>query len=327
MAPYGGLQIRGILPLLRLSVASYLLVSSILAPETVAWAEANPLLSFNPKAPRQSGFNLVFSDDFAADGDLASRAPNSGARWFPMLFFHAQPAGSARATVTAGVLHLRGGAQAATAAPSQSPLGWHGIAFAGSAYYEARIAVKKSSSGREGGAAFWAMAIEHLANRGADHDPVSKDDQQRFVEDDFFEDDTAAWAGPATYGSTIHDWWGRYGITCAPAQYCQATNNGSTRYNNFVIKMDSPIDWARFHVVGQLVVMPTDSQPGLIQNYFDGAATGTPIRWSRGKLPQNPFSPLAAQHLALILGSSSAEGIDVTYVKVWQPAGSEVVRR
>ena len=176
------------------------------------------------------------------------------------------------------------------------------------------------------------MAVEHLAGKGASQWPGQPAGYEHFIEDDFFEYDTM-WAGAATYGGAVHDWYGKWKETCP--SFCSIANaGGPSGLNNFVIHVPAGTDWTLFHTFGQLWIAgnSANGNRGYLQYYFDGQPTSDKISWLDVYGPEVPppsgsniFSIIDKQHLALVLGTGAHQSVSVKRVRVWQLPGQGTV--
>jgi hypothetical protein len=164
--------------------------------------------------------------------------------------------------------------------------------------------------------AFWSMAIEHLARPGvADQWPGQASGYVHFIEDDFFEYDTYAFAGARSYGAALHDWYGIWNPTTAYSNIFNQTN--------FVVQTRAGTDFNQFHTYAQLWVPSTNGQVGFVINYFDGSALSQ-VSWvwaGPGAPPPSGnslFSIIDQDHLALCLGTGVGELMVFDWVRVWQ---------
>ena len=277
---------------------------------------------FDPNNPAASGCQLVFHDEFdsASTIDLnASGLP--GFNWYPQQFFGRPPTSSNYIKVANGELTLSGMDATsfytlASAAPSTNAAGYVGRAWGGGAFIESRFHFDPALMNTNGWPAFWSMAIEHMARPGiADQWPGQAAGYAHFIEDDFFEYDTYAFAGAQSYGAALHDW---YGIWNPTAGYSNIFNQ-----TNFVVHTPAGTDFNQFHTYAQLWVPSTNGQAAFVINYFDGSPLSQ-VNWV-GAGPGTPppsgsslFSILDQDHLALCLGTGVGEPMVFDWVRVWQ---------
>ncbi|MDD2658580.1 MAG: hypothetical protein PHY54_02725 [Methylococcales bacterium] len=297
----------------------------------IAGANSIQTKSFDPNSPTALGYQLVFEDEFNSLTSIdVSGSLSPGFKWYTTPFF--APASKytpSLISINNGILTLEstpGGtrnANIATAAPAKNLQGWVGRAFGGGAYFEAKIAFDPATvNTKNGWPAFWSMSIEHMATKGADQWQGRAKGYSHFIEDDFFEYDTASFAGQNSYGATMHDWYGIWKKTCPPA-FCQinTTSAGGSKFNNAFIRSSQDIDWTKFHVIGQLWVPSNQvNKIGYVQNYFDGKPTSK-VSWDISGNPRHSpqFSIMDTSHLVVILGTGVKQPMHVDWVRVWQP--------
>ena len=277
---------------------------------------------FDPNDPAASGFQLVFHDEFdsASTIDLnASGLP--GFNWYPQQFWGRPATSSNYISVAGGELTLSGMDATsfytlASAAPSTNATGYVGRAWGGGAFIESRFHFDPALMNTNGWPAFWSMAIEHMAQPGvADQWPGQALGYAHFIEDDFFEYDTYAFAGARSYGAALHDW---YGIWNPTTGYSNVFNQ-----TNFVVQTPAGTDFNQFHTYAQLWAPSTNGQAGFVINYFDGTLLSQ-VNWV-GSGPGTPppsgnslFSIIDQDHLALCLGTGVGEPMVFDWVRVWQ---------
>jgi hypothetical protein len=282
---------------------------------------------FDPTRPAASGYRIVFNEPFAdpARVDLNGEGPQT--TWFREPFFGWKPSPFESIRVSSGVLELGGPSGAASvslATPAVGGEGWRGRTFGGGFFVEASIALGPIVE-EKGWPAFWSMAVEHMAARGGAQVPGKPAGYERFAENDFFEADTG-YAGPDSYGTALHDWWGQFRRTC-PSGFCGVMNNGYDAPRGNVARGLARIDWSKFHVVAQLWSPATPTRAGFVQNYLDGRAT-TRTEWQRydptAPLPPGRgqmFSIIDRQHLVIVL-NGSLRALKVDWLRVWQASGA-----
>ncbi len=277
---------------------------------------------FNANDPASSGYALTFGDDFdkreSVDVDATGKP---GYKWYTKPFFGGQPTDGGTISVKRGVLTLGGSGNGdiATACPDKSAQGWVGTTFGGGAYFEAAIAFDPNKvNTKDGWPSFWSMAVEHMALKGLSKWDGQPDGWERFIEDDFFEYDTAGFAGRNTYGGAVHDTYGKW-----------TKEKGFSMYSNenFVVKVPDNVDFKKFHRYGNLWVPATAANGwrGFIQYYFDGLPTSDIVTWNGktapGTMPLgegSAFQSADSAHLVVILGCGKQQDMRVDYVKVWQ---------
>jgi|GEM_PF-956862 len=294
---------------------------------------------FDPNNPAGSGYQLVFYDEFNSPSTIdINGTGNPKFKWFTTPFF-ARPSSKKPSIikVSNGILTLNStktsarNSNIATAMPINNEQGWLGKVFGGGAYFEARISFDSITvKTANGWPSFWSMAIEHMAQKGADQWTGLTPGYKHFIEDDFFEYNTASFAGPHSYSATMHDWFGIYNKTCSSG-YCKINNHyGSKgRFNNAVIKTPIKTDWKQFHTIGQLwVPSNTKNNMGYVQNYFDGKLMST-VSWvaAKSSLPSptgdSMFSIIDKSHLVVILGTGVNQPLNIDWVHIWQKTSDD----
>jgi hypothetical protein len=242
----------------------------------------------------------------------------TGFQWYLWNFFH-EPGRLDGLQVQGGVANTsRPGSNGVIASAGRTPQGFVGTAFGGGGYFEAEIAFDPATiDQKQGFPAFWAMAVEHLAESGEQW-PGAPEGYRHFFELDIFEYDRAP-EEANVYGTTLHDWYGVYRKTCA--SYCAV----STPYGDGTVRAPPTTDWRRFHRIGVLWIPAVSATPGSIRYFFDGTEVGSPVRYHALGGEPPPVSIAAPwrfgiadrQHLVLILGSGSTP-MKIRSVKVWQ---------
>lgn len=289
---------------------------------------------FDPNNPFDSGYKLVFGDEFNSSSTIdINRSGAAGFKWYTTPFF-VPPSSKTPSIikVSNGVLTLnstatsvRNGNIATVASTNSNSQGYIGKVFGGGAYFEARIAFDPTKVNTANGwPSFWSMSIEHIAQKNADQWAGHGAGYSHFIEDDFFEYVTASFAGPNSYGATMHDWYGIYNKTCPPG-YCKINNTygGGSFFKNAVIKTPTNTDWAQFHIIGQLWVPSNGQSKGYVQNYFDGKLMST-VSWVPSISGTSPpsgdftFSIMDQNHLVVILGTGINQPLHVDWVHIWQ---------
>jgi hypothetical protein len=209
---------------------------------------------------------------------------------------------------------------------------FQGVAFGGGAYFEATLKFdgwqgqsSNPNSTSTGWPAFWAMSIEHLAqiSSGADQWPGQAAGFEHFSEIDFLEYNLAyAQKTDDVYSGSIHDFYGVFDQTCAPAaDYCDIQNPYSTK----IEQLPANTDFSAYHTYGTLWVPATATADGYVQWYFDGSAVGQPVTWAQftkqspAATPANQdFGIVDSQHLVVILGTGTQYPMTVNALSVWQ---------
>ena len=166
---------------------------------------------------------------------------NPGYNWYVTKPFGFATTPASDISVSGGVLTLNGtGAQnwaISTLAPANNAQGYVGQVFAGGFYVEARIAFDNTLVNTANGwPSFWGESLQHMidaSHPSLEQWPGQPTGYTHFIEDDFFEYDTAPFAGANSFGGAMHDWYGIYNQTCSG--FCNvsnpnfAVNTGSTR--------------------------------------------------------------------------------------------------
>jgi hypothetical protein len=277
---------------------------------------------FDPNDPAASGYLLVFHDEFNSASTIDLNASGfPGFNWYPQQFFGRPPTSSNYIKAANGELTLSGMDATsfytlASAAPSTNAAGYVGRAWGGGAFIESRFHFDPALMNTNGWPAFWSMAIEHMARPGiADQWPGLAAGYAHFIEDDFFEYDTYAFAGARSYGAALHDW---YGIWNPTTGYSNTFNQA-----NFFVHTPAGTDFNQFHIYAQLWVPSTNGQAGYVINYFDGSPLSQ-VSWV-GAGPGAPppsgsslFSIIDQEHLVLCLGTGVGEPMVFDWVRVWQ---------
>lgn len=299
-----------------------LILALVLGPSCTASASELPA-----DMPAAEEYGVVFFDDFT-DRSTVGETPHSDprAKWFRSSFFGFPTTRAGAIRFRDGVIEIQEagnrGANLITAAPADNRAGWSGQVFRGGAYFEARLAIGPDPRGRpRHWPAFWMMAVEHLAGKGAARWPGQARDFMRFVENDIFEYNPSWQSG--AYFATMHEWYGRW-QSCAAGRWCHQANDTDGRR---MVRMSPASRFRDFHVYGQLWVPATRSSRGYVQNYLDGRPVGVRVEWEAGEPappapPAKLFNTIDRQGMALIL-SAGEQSMAVDWVRVWQtPAGS-----
>jgi hypothetical protein len=295
--------------------------------------------AFDPNDPERSGYRLVFDAEFndAAAIDLSGADPHPGFLFSNRLFPAWGYVSPARAfAISHGVLTIAGG-QLGSAAPARNTSGYVGWAFAGGAYFEARLQFDPMRITAVPGApitadnwwpSFYAVAAEYFT--GHAQWPGRPRGYVRFAEDDFME----AWHEPSRYGATMHDWYGPKGCDgqAGGLGYCDIANDGTPRGvapDNVAVRVPSGTDWAVFHTFGNLWVSAerAPDHRGFSQFFFDGRPTATRLDWEAGGDENTPpggrglFGVIDRDHMVIYIGAPAATPMRVTWVHVWQLPG------
>lgn len=219
-----------------------------------------------------------------------------GGNWRRFNFYGNAPVGQHVMQQGAGVVCAGGanGFNAHLCTCESTPTGWRGMAFGGGAYIEATLSWSGDYLGwgmpdSNGWPAFWSNAIEMMG-----------DSVQPGMELDFVE-----YWGNARWGVAMHTWY-------SGTQLGQGTDQ-------------LPGDGHGIHKYGCLWVPATATTDGYVHVFLDRVHLPTadqswPLHVPRG-VPINQ-SVIDVQHLALILGSGSANPMAVSSVEVWQKSGA-----
>lgn len=198
-----------------------------------------------------------------------------------------------------------------------------GSSFGGGAYITASLKwqpISSSSAKPLGWPAFWSMPLEGHMTPYSDQWPGQAQGYMDNIEADFFEalpDE----AGTAAYGGSLHNWYGIYLVSCAPAQQCAPALPYSTGQR----AVPAGTDFSQYHDYGFLWVPATASTNGYAKFYFDGVEVGYTFEWEQYRDQPPPpdnqpwaFGILDQRHLFLLLGTSQAQPMTVRSVDVWQ---------
>ncbi len=282
-----------------------------------------------PDAAVASGYtlNTFHTGPFSATNVDLANSGNSGYQWYLNNPFGFAPTPNSAVTINSdGSLTLTGTANAFNVGQSQ------GIGFGGGAYFEATISFDPSrvNVATRSWPSWWAMALEHFLALPGEHWTGQPSSYMHFIETDFFEYDTAGFAGESSYGGATHDWWGVW-PTCdsTNSNYCNVTNDGKgTPFNNFVINVPTTIDFTQPHRYGYLWVPATGTRQGFAQYYFDSQPNNDKITWSQYNCDAPPapepgtvswtFGVLDCNHPALVLSTGPDAPMTVYSVNVWQ---------
>jgi len=287
-----------------------------------------------PPAPaQQAGYTLRTYGPIPVV--LANTSVISGiAGLFPWEFIDQGTGGSA-STNGDGSITVVGAASAPNAqlasARSGSAAGsFEGIAFGGGAYFEAVLKFDgwqgQSSNPNDlsgGWPAFWSMAVEHLAQTGADQVPVQAAGYEDFIEMDFMEYNIEnIQANDYVYSGSMIDWNGVFGQTCSNS-YCAIENS----YTSKIRQLPETVDFSVYHSYGALWVPATADTDGYLQWYFDGAPVGQQVSWPEltdsSVVPPPPFGIADQQHLVVILGTGTQYPMTISSVSVWQKSRAD----
>jgi hypothetical protein len=218
-----------------------------------------------------------------------------------------------------------------TATSAKNAAGFVGTAFGGGAYIEATFKFDPDDTERANSKhwpAFWSLAAEASVKPGGNQWPGQVQGYQHQIEVDFFEYLLLPYGGPRNaYASSMHDWYGVYKNTCAPAGLCQV----GFEFNESKRITPQGTDFTRYHSYGSLWVPATSASQGYIRFFFDGKPIGGVKKWAQytDQPPINPkqapwaFGIIDQQHLVLIMGTGPQEPMTVQSVNVWQASDAQ----
>jgi hypothetical protein len=285
--------------------------------------------AFDPNNPAGSGYVLSFDDEFTTLNSVDVN--NSGAvgfKWYVQYPYGASttPANRFSLTTDGLVLTPQSGdntqwMMATAAKRSSNAQGFVGNVFGGvDGYYaEAQISFDNTLVNTSNGwPSFWAESLQHMIT--TDQWAGQASGYAHFIEDDFFEYDTAAGSGANSYGQAVHDWYGLYKVTCSG--FCDDT------LPNFVVKLNTTT-WTTPHTISQLYIPGTASNGfvGLLQNFFDGVHVNVNYTWTNAGARTPPLvapylgSIMDRQSVAIVLGTGVGAPMTIRYVRVWVPGG------
>lgn len=280
-----------------------------------------------PQQAAEVGYTLnTFSSVFAGDVDVED-SRSSVFNWYRGRFFGWKPtpvedivaSPSAALTITSTEKGANYGIGTAVSVKSKKK--WVGKAFGGGGYFEAEIKFNPNDvfkGDRQGWPAFWAMAIEHLANLPEEQWKEQKRGYVHFIEVDIFE---ALFNESGVYAANIHQWFGSHKQTCAPNQFC----NKRLPYKHIRKTIPDNADFSQFNKYGFLWIPATEETEGMAQFFFNDTPIGKPATWEMYKdqapsMRKEPwtFGIIDRQHLVLILGTGKNQPMTVRAVHVWQ---------
>lgn len=280
--------------------------------------------------------NTLSASFTSSNVDIAN-SKRPGYTWYLWNLFntHASPAAigiNSDGSVTLAGDTVGPGGELMTATPAKNSAGFVGTAFGGGAYIEATFKFDPADVVRANSKtwpAFWSLALESTGiHPGANQWQGQAPGYLHQIEVDFFEYLLLPYGGPQyAYSSSMHDWYGIYKSTCAPAGLCQV----GFEFNESKRVAPADTDFTRYHTYGSLWVPATSGTSGYIQFFFDGAPIGVVKKWTQftnqppANLKQQPwaFGVVDQQHLVLILGTGPNEPMTVQSVNVWQASASQ----
>ena|ERR1017187_2850617 len=296
------------------------LLSFILSLVFYIFATISAGATFDATNPAATGYVPTFDDEFNSLSTIdINNTKVPGFKWYVQYPFGSAHALAGDFSVTSGVLTITPTTanMGITTVVKDGAGGVRGQVFGQGYYAEARIAFDNTQViTANGWPAFWGESVHHILT--LDRWPGQPTGYAHFIEDDFFEYDTAAGSGANSYGGAWHDWYGIYNVTCS--LFCNVTNNG-------VISLGSTT-WTSFHTVGRLYIpgTPANGMQGSSTSYFDGVAVGTPLTWTGvrpGTAPPSgtfEFSVIDNDQMTIVVGSGAGLPLQVDYVRVWQIA-------
>ena len=223
-----------------------------------------------PAAARAAGYTLnTFStnQDFNTSTVDKSLTYASGFQWYVWNFFSETPSGSEvtlNSDGSATVYQLNNNGNIASAGYIPGSPNYVGTAFGGGGYFEAVLSFPPNSGyGVHGWPAWWMMSLEHLSGLAGQQWAGQATGYDHFLEVDTFEYDRNALVFPNTFGSTLHDWYGIYNVTCTA--YCDVQTN----YNYSTYTAPIGTDWTLPHRYGCLWIPATGSTNGTFTFYLD----------------------------------------------------------
>jgi hypothetical protein len=186
-----------------------------------------------------------------------------------------------------------------------------GTAFGGGGYFEAEIRFDPTTANAGSSwPAFWMMSLEHNDR----HDIQWTGEATGYMH--FMEVDIMEWYQSARgqYQSTLHDWYGIYGTTCAA--WC----NISSGFTPGIAKVPRGTDWTLYHRYAVAWIPATSTTSGRYDFYFDDIKM-TSFSYSQFTTQAAPPTSSTtwtygigdSQHLTLEMGHE-----DVKSVNVWQ---------
>lgn len=255
--------------------------------------------------------------------------------WYPWNVFSATDL-TAIVPNSDGTLLLKGATSGPNAEIStlarKSGGGFVGSTFGGGAYFEATFSFNPHDTieaGYKGWPSWWGLPVEPVTDAAAEWwNGDAASNYHNSVEQDFFEYDVSG--KPLSWGTTMHDWYGIEGVTCA--KYCDyhTTNAENLRTNA------AGTDFTEQHSIGYLWIPATATTKGSRISFFDRVAIGGVAQWDKlanaaepgGQVPATPQPPwglsaVDVDHYFLILGTGVGEPMTVSKVEVWQKSAAD----
>ena len=279
-----------------------------------------------PPAASIAGYTVhTFSSaSFQSDNVDTKTSYESGFQWYLSNLYHKNTSPSA-ITLNDGGSLTTAGALASIGATEVPPF-FVGTAFGCGAYMSAEISFDPATLGRPGGyPSFWAIDLSNAINR-SEHWAGAGAGYMHFAELDIAEFDWPWASYPLSYGATMHDTYGVYGVTCAG--WCHVSKSS-------VVKAPDKTDFNLYHRVAALWVPATNSSNGYVKFFFDDIQEGDGFSWTQyTNQPPPPTSSTAwtlgvldRDHLVLVLASGPNTRMRVKSVDVWQGPGACNVKR
>jgi hypothetical protein len=287
-----------------------------------------------PSYASAAGYTVNTFSSFTSQSIDLTNSGRSGFQWYPWNFFGLRAQTEKIVVNSDGSVTLNGdttttNGELATAMSANNSAKFVGTAFGGGGYIEASIMFDPATvaaANSKGWPSFWAMSLEHVSTQSEQWKGKSQG-YLHFIEVDIFEYDMLpSKLGQNYYGATMHDWYGNYKQTCAPAALCRA----SRPISEVRTMVPAATDFRQYHRYGFLWVPATATHPGYAQYYFDGNAVGPALNWT--KYTDQPAIPdgqpwqygvIDKQHLVLILGTGLNEPMTIRSVNVWQSSSSQ----
>jgi len=209
-----------------------------------------------------------------------------------------------------------------------APNNFVGTSIGGGAYVEAELKFDPRQVAAAGTGpkadwpAFWALPIEGNfipdGNQWIGQPPGYKHN----IEVDVLEFmRLAPGTPPNAYSASMHDWYGIYKTTCAPAGFCQ----GGMPYKTGLRIVPVGTDFTQYHRYGFAWRPATPTTPGYAKFFFDRNQVGPTTQWTLlGDQPPPPVNQpwewgiIDREHLWLILSTGLNQPVTIRHVDVWQ---------